>query len=70
MKITRISPVTGKENTLDLPITEAQIELWQGGGEYIQDVFPDLSPDQREFLLTGMTPEDWADTFGSEEDCV
>jgi hypothetical protein len=28
-------------------------------GELIQDAFPFLSDDEREFLLTGTTPEEW-----------
>ena len=35
--------------------------------ELIQDVMPDLSPDQREFLMTGMTPLEWTNMFGEEE---
>jgi hypothetical protein len=28
---------------------------------------PDVSPDGREFLKTGVTPEEWVNTFGSEK---
>jgi len=37
-------------------------------GKLIQDAFPFLSADEREFLLTGMTPEEWELEFGDEED--
>ena len=39
-------------------------------GALIQDAFDFLSPDQREFLMTGMTPEDWEAMckFAEEED--
>ena len=32
---------------------------WRIEGKLAQDVFPSLSVDQREFLITGMTPTDW-----------
>jgi len=28
---------------------------------------PDLTPDEREFLMTGYTPADWIQIFGPEE---
>lgn len=38
----------------DLPlITE---RCWPG---LIQDSFPHLTPDEREYILTGLRPEDW-----------
>lgn len=35
-------------------------------GTYIQDAFPYLSADDREFLMTGLSREAWEQTFGSE----
>ena len=35
-------------------------------GSLIQDAFDFLNPDQREFLMTGMTPEEWEEMFGEE----
>lgn len=35
-------------------------------GKRIQDAFPSLAPEQREFLLSGITPEEWKKLFGSE----
>ena len=32
---------------------------WRIDGKLAQDVFPYMSVDQREFLITGMTPDDW-----------
>ena len=64
MIISRVSPFTGKVNTMDLPITEEQIARWKGGA-YAQDVWPDLTPSQREFLISGCTDEDW-ETYMTE----
>ena len=32
----------------------------------IQDAFPQLSPAEREFLITGMTKEEWGEAFSEE----
>lgn len=71
--ISRKSPFNRKVvNTMELPMTEAEFlaahRAWSIGGVLIQDAFPMLTPAQREFVKTGITPEEWADTFGSEED--
>ena len=58
MIIHRRSLISGKTNTMDLPITEKQIETWQNGG-LIQDVFPELTLDEREFIKTGITSDEW-----------
>ena len=52
---------------MDLNVTEAQLSRWEAG-ELIQNVFPDLSPDDREFLMTGVTAEEWAEFVGDDED--
>ena len=58
MLITKKSVMTGEKNTMLLPVTNEQIERWQDG-ELIQNVFPHLSPSEREFLISGVTPEEW-----------
>ncbi len=68
MKILRTSPLSGKTHTMDLPVTQEDIDRCWGlspnGTEHIQNVFPELSADQREFLKTGITPEEWEEEFG------
>lgn len=66
MLITKTSMMTGKLHTLDIPVTEEQLKRWQNG-EVIQRAMPDLSVEDREFLLTGSTAEEWKDTFSEEE---
>lgn len=36
----------------DLPITVEQVTRWRHGGGLIQRVFPDLTDDQRELLIS------------------
>lgn len=68
MQITRKSQVSGIEHTMDLDITEDQINRWRSG-EPIQRAFPNLSPSQREFLMTGITDDEWESVFGPNHDC-
>ena len=58
MIVTRKNIFTGRVRSLDLDITQEQVNRWQGG-EKIQDVFPHLSVDEREFLMTGIIGEEW-----------
>jgi hypothetical protein len=57
--------MTGNTNTLDIPVTQAQIDAWHGGA-LIQDAMPDLTADDREFLMTGMLPDIFDAYFGEE----
>ena len=63
MMITKKSMFSGQAHTMDLPVTRAQLDRWQGG-ELIQDVFPFLSRAEREFIVTGVTPDEWDKEFG------
>jgi hypothetical protein len=65
MKITRQSPFSGKVNTMDIPVTQEQFDRWQRG-ELIQDAMSNLSAGEREFIMTGITPEEWDDAFGED----
>lgn len=65
MLITRKSTLTGNVRTLEMPVTEAQLEAWKAG-ELIQKAMPNLTADDREFILTGVTPEEWDATFSEE----
>lgn len=67
MKITMKSPFTGTINTLEIDVTMKQIEAWHDGA-LIQDVMPDVSADEREFIMTGITPEEWKEAFDDYDD--
>lgn len=55
----RTSPVTGKDNQMVINATNEQFIAWHEGA-LIQDAMPDATEDQREFLISGCTPECWA----------
>ena len=63
MEITRTSILTGIERTQDIPVTQEQLTEWEGG-KLIQDVMPELTPSQREFLMTGITDGEWDNVMG------
>ena len=64
MKIVRTSMVSGITRTLDLDVTEEQLALFSLGQVAIQDCFPGLSADEREFIKTGLTAEEWSYSLG------
>ena len=66
MIIVRKSPVTGKMNHRKIDVTEAQYISWENG-ELIQNAMPNLCPEDREFIVSGCTPEDFDFLFPEEE---
>lgn len=66
MMVTRTSAFSGKERTMELPIYPEQLYAWRAG-QLIQDVMPQLTTDQREFLMTGATPEEWRELKAEDE---
>jgi hypothetical protein len=67
MLISRQSMFSGKFHEREINDTDEQLTRWHQG-ELIQNVMPHLSADDREFLMTGVTPEEWDETFGKEEE--
>jgi|TARA_R110002050_G_scaffold197814_1_gene332633 hypothetical protein len=62
MLVGKKSQLSGKSHEMEIDVSEKQITLWMEGA-LIQDVMPDLSPDEREFLMTGITPAEWDEAF-------
>jgi hypothetical protein len=62
MKITRTSRLTGKTSVMYLDITKEQLFSWVDG-MLIQEAMPNLTPDEREFVMTGITPAEWNEAF-------
>lgn len=62
MLITRTSKISNITRTLDLPVTEEQILAYENGS-LLQDAFPNLTAEEREFCKTGMTAEEWNQLF-------
>jgi len=51
---------------MDIDVTDEQLLRWQSG-ELIQKVMPHLSPDEREFIMTGITSQEWDSVFDGED---
>ena len=63
--------VTDRKETsmhLNIEYTEFVLGLqeWMHGA-LIQDVFPKASSEEREFIVSGLTPEAWDKIFGEKE---
>ena len=67
----RTSQLTGTEHIRPIPMSRQEyaecLERWQAG-LLIQQAFPTLSPDDREFIMTGVTPEEWDAAFPPDSD--
>jgi len=57
--IDRVSPITGNTNSMFMLFDVADLIKWRDGRGLIQDCLPYLSADEREFLKTGIMPEEW-----------
>lgn len=69
MLLTKQSELTGIFHTLEIPITEDQLNKYYESNNLIQSEFPQLTEDEREFILTGITHEEWYEFF-SENDLI
>jgi hypothetical protein len=66
MLITRTSPFSGATNSLEINVTQEQLDMWKAG-TLIQNAMPNLTADEREFIKTGITAAEW-DTLNEEDD--
>jgi hypothetical protein len=65
--ITFTGPYFGETEIHSVKVTAAALNKYRQGST-IQAAFPDLSVDDREFLMSGMSPKKWNDTFAMEDD--
>jgi len=68
MLIFKKSPITGNTVSREIDVDRHDLERFEAGGILIQDAFPNLSADDREFILTGITPEEWDEHFSDEDE--
>jgi hypothetical protein len=66
MMIAKTSSLSSKTHEMEIDVSDKQITLWMEGA-LIQDVMPNLTPEEREFLMTGITPAEWDATFGDDD---
>jgi hypothetical protein len=68
MIVERQSIVSGKVYQMDINITSEQLfDFINGRSGLAQEAFPDLSIDEREFIISGIHPDEWNELFGNED---
>lgn len=50
------------------PFTGLGWMRWKKGGEMIQAALPELNADDREFLISGFSPDGWIEIYGTEDE--
>ena len=73
MDVTMTSILTGKTQVLTIPkLSQLDYINWAAmprvSRPYVQDAFPYLSDDEREFLISGITQNEWDTLIPPEED--
>jgi len=58
-------PSCGKRNQIFANLVK--LNRWQSGGELIQNVWPNLSAEERELMLTGFHSDCWDEMFAEDE---
>lgn len=67
MLITKTSMITGIVHQMRIPCTSEQLAAYEAG-MLLQEAFPNLTPDEREFIKTGIPPHEWNALFGGDEE--
>lgn len=63
MLITRTSPISGATHSLEVNCTPEQLAEWESG-VLIQNAMPDVEAPLREYIKSGITPQEWVQSFG------
>lgn len=53
---------------IELPLKERELLAWNPNETYVQTQFPQLTPSQREMLLSGLCEECWNEIFNDEDE--
>jgi hypothetical protein len=68
MLVFKKSILSGEVSNMVLDVTQEQLDQYAAGNGLIQEVFPNLNYDEREFLMTGITPSEWETTFSEDDE--
>jgi hypothetical protein len=52
---------------MDIPCTPDQLNLYETGTVLIQNAMPDVPAELREFVISGITPNEWESMFSNLE---
>ena len=70
VRIKRTSMLSGKTNYMLLSLSQDEFEQAMEayhGGQLLQDAFSMLTDAEREFVKTGITPEEWDEMCSEDE---
>ena len=56
-----------QHSMLTIEATDEQLDAYENGTKNIQSIFPELSPEVRELLVTGTHPECWKKMWEEED---
>lgn len=68
MTIFRKSEKSGTITTKDLDVTQEQMDQFTSGTGLMQNIFPNLTPYERDWLKYGFTEEEWNELYGQDEE--
>lgn len=63
VRVHKQSVITGNHNSMVLPTRQGELEHWEENMTLVQDAFPHFDENQREFLISGATPDEWDELF-------
>lgn len=70
MLVERVSIISGNKNRMEVSVDPKKLQAWerfdQRSRPLVQSYFQELSNDEREFLISGITPEEWKRVMGDE----
>ena len=58
---------SGRISSMVLELTDAQLYDWAVDGVAIQQAMPNLSPEEREFLMSGTRQDEWDALYSETE---
>lgn len=66
MIIKRKSVITGIVRSIDIPVNPDDYAAWEKGLGGIEELMPYLNSKDFQFILSGITSEEWDDAFSEE----
>jgi hypothetical protein len=70
--LTKESPLSGRFVKMLINTSQEKIEAWDSIDNQrkplVQSFFPELNKEEREFVLTGISPHEWDELFGNENE--
>ena len=66
MLLARKSILSGKVRTIEIPVTLEQLKAYEEGAT-LEQAFPKLNLTHREFISTGLTRNEYIESFGIDD---